>query len=238
VAGILLLAAGLLGLLGCALRRERRFLALAFALCALAPVLHPYRESRFLFLAPPLLALGAASLLAGERPERRPLALGIALALALCAADRVHTLLAPGGRIAAEHTALTLPPVTREALDAVWAQALPGPGRAALAGYWNGLSPALLEWHERRCQGRLPAPVPRRLHAKDPLDCGAAPGLIFVRPLADGPGNAPRRAAMLAELPWLEPALVRVEADPMRLPAGRFFSAAAGYEVLRFDCRR
>ncbi|MBI4915622.1 MAG: hypothetical protein HY825_07220 [Acidobacteria bacterium] len=139
----------------CTLVRARpavRPLLVALAVGLAAALAHPYKEPRFLFTVAPLLWLAAAdAATTGARwlaPGRVARPAGVILAVLLAGGMSLLTPPVDVPRLRnglAEHG---VPRSVRPVLDAVDAGTAT-PGGTVVIGAWNGLSPALLEWHGR-----------------------------------------------------------------------------------------
>lgn len=133
----------------------RRVLALAVAVASLALLAHPYKLPRFASALAPVLWLSAGAfagrgLARGLRrlPARlaRPGEALVPAALALAALVAAGVTGIDRQRVLAQYRLRSEPPATRVLLDRVSDLAAAAPS-SVLAGYWNGFSPALVEWH-------------------------------------------------------------------------------------------
>lgn len=213
-------------------------LAIGFA----AAIVHPYKEPRFLFTMAPLIWLAAADALAAGmrwlahgRAARQP---AIALAVVLAAS-----------------TALTPPPVdvprlraalaehgvhrsVRSLLDAVVGCTATA-GRTVLLGYWNGLSPALVEWHARwRSEGPTDPSVPirpRRLvrpgEAAQLAERALGSGVRRILVVELAAGGYAWGPGWEAEIGWLDPARAALLSDPRWIEESFLSLPQSGYSL-------
>lgn len=202
-----------------------RPLRVALAVGLLSLVVHPYKEPRFLLTVAPLLWLAAAGSLTSalaylwRGPTTRRVAIFLAVGAAAAVAAIPPTVDAPRLRRGLEEH--SVPGAVREALDGV-VQSMVAARGAVLIGYWNNLSPALVEWHARvRSAGpeRATAPLQARRLVR-PEDAETLParawergaGCILVLDLARG-GQAWGQG-WIDETAWLDPARAALASDP------------------------
>jgi hypothetical protein len=147
-----------------------RALALAMAVAAAALLLHPYKLPRFASTLAVLawLSCGAVAGAGWERLSRRwpaPARSAGALALAVLLLAGAALAGIDSERLGAGHRAHSVTGSIRPVLDRIAGEAAARPG-VALAGYWNHLSPGLVEWHLARRHPEAPRDrVPRDLRA-------------------------------------------------------------------------
>ncbi|OYV96631.1 MAG: hypothetical protein B7Z68_05295, partial [Acidobacteria bacterium 21-70-11] len=120
---------------------------LALVLGLIGTLAHPYKLTRFLFPLVPLLWLAAATALAGVvsrliTPRLRTAAASSAAALVLILAVLVPI---DRGRLTAGLVENSVPAAVRPVATAVARAAATARG-SVLAGYWNDLSPGLVQW--------------------------------------------------------------------------------------------
>jgi len=147
-----------------------RALALATAVAAAALLLHPYKLPRFASTLAVLawLSCGAVAGAGWERLSRRwpaPARSAGALALAVLILAGAALAGTDPERLGAGHRTYSVTGTIRPLLDRIAGEAAARPG-VALAGYWNHLSPGLIEWHLARRHPEAPRDrVPRDLRA-------------------------------------------------------------------------
>lgn len=241
--------AALLPRLGGPRAEPLRALALAVAVAAVALVLHPYKLPRFASTLAVLawLSCGAVAGLGWDRLSRRwPPAARAAGALALAVLLLAGAALTGTGpeRLRAGHRVYSVSGSIRPLLDRL-ADESAGWHGATLAGYWNHLSPGLVEWHLAR---RYPE-VPRERLLRDLRDLAGAEPAAAVEELARSPEIErvlvlvlPRRGLAWTpeaarELSWT-PALRRVlAADPRFERGGATRFERSGYVLAVFRRR-
>lgn len=229
----------------CSLVRARpavRPLLVALAVGLAAALVHPYKEPRFLFTVAPLLWLAAAdAATTGARwlaPARVARPAGVILATVVAGGV---CLLPPPVDVPRLRNSLAehgVPGTVRPVLDAVNA-GTPTPGDTVVIGTWNGLSPALLEWHGRlRSAGPEDPAVPkqpRRLvrpaEAAHLAARAQASGVrrILVLDLAAG-GDA-WRPEWETETSWLGPARIALARDQRWSEASYIAFPESGYSL-------
>jgi hypothetical protein len=220
---------------------ERRAVGLALLLGLAAALLHPYKEPRFLFTVVPLAWLMAAAgvaeavdQLAHRLPVRGwplPRAAVAAFAVALVAAGGLDA-----GRLGEARALYAVDAAARPLLEAVAQEARRAAAAPVLVGYWNELSPALVEWRLRQA-GERPPPVPL---APQEMPGWSDPAAVLQGTLEEGRPllvlevlgrRAACRDAFRAETARLDPLRDAVAADPRfrRRRTHRF--GAAGWRL-------
>ncbi len=259
------LAALLIGLAPLAvlprLEPRRRALALAVGVASLALLAHPYKLPRFATVLAPVLWLSAGALLgrilagAGRALTTRlgarlgpglrraaPVAAWVASALALAAAGTVGV---DRREIVAQYRLRSEPPTTRRLLDRLTDVAASRPS-SALAGYWNGLSPALVEWHLDLRHPEVPASrAPRDVHvdtrtsaprqAVDRLARPGGPAVVLV--LLRERRQAPAPPGYAREVAWVHPLRRALVADRRFVLDPRKGARVGGYRLWIFRRR-
>ncbi len=228
---------------------RRRVLALAVATASLALLAHPYKLSRFVTVLAPVLwlsggawlgSLGAAlgrRLPVRSRLAARTAALAAPL-LALAAVSAAGLAGVDHAYLAAQYRIRSEPAAVRALLDRVTDRAAAVPS-SVLAGYWNGFSPALVEWHLDLRHPEAPASrVPRDLRraartasprrALDRLagSPGVGPLLVVLRGV--GPA-AP--ASYVEETRWVRPLRQALAADRRFALVSRGRAGHSGYRL-------
>jgi hypothetical protein len=166
----------------------RRVVVLALALSLLLTAAHPYKQPRFLFIGAALLWLSAAltaadswRTLARRLPAAANAVAAGAGALALVAAATLPA----GDRLATDFRRHSVDGSVLPMLDALADGCAEAPA-CAVAGVWNDLSPALLEWHLRLRHGRPEGD--RRPRDVRRLAGGPRPAVALERAAALPPG--------------------------------------------------
>jgi hypothetical protein len=237
VVGFLALVLAFLGILR--LPREsarRRVLPLAALLGLVALVAHPYKLPRFAAILAPLLWLTAGWTVAvvlralfGERP---------ALARALAAAAMAAALLVPVPRswLEGQLELRTVPVTTRPVVDTIAAEAAAARG-SVLLGFWNELSPGLVEWHCRQAEPDLETRrIPRWLSGRERRGdllgrLAGDPTLGTVMVLGALPGSSLDASGFAAETDWLEPVRREIATDSRFSAVETRTFPASGYRL-------
>lgn len=127
---------------------RRRLLALATLTSCLALAAHPYKLPRFAAQAAVLIGLLASAWLVMSALARRRRALAWTVwAMSVGAAVGVAALGVDQSVVESQHQLRTVPAESAAVADGAARVALDG---GVVLGTWNGLSPALVEWHARR----------------------------------------------------------------------------------------
>jgi hypothetical protein len=217
-----------------------RLLGLALGAALLANLLHPYKQPRFLGTVAPLVWLACGAAVAGLLARIRPLVAAAAIGAAVIAValGPLETALGRArGMVEGELVSLAATGV----LDEICAAAAAAGERPALLGTWNGLSPALVEWH---CRARrpavaetcLPEAVRDLLPAPTLLDrLARRPGRLVLALEIDPAG--PAAGAFTAENSHLAAALAALEADPRFAADSTADAPGSGYRLRCFRVR-
>jgi hypothetical protein len=228
--GTIVFALGVVSLAGMRQRaRGARILPVALGTSLALATAHRYKEARFLFTVAPLVWIGCGSVIAaaGERYLKWRGAGASALVLNVVLLGLAAGF---GFDVAATHRrfeAASAPASGREVLDAIAGEVAGSAGGSVLLGTWNGLSPALVEWHLRLCvPGIEPAALPRgqRQFVRDLGPGSAAAETVIDRIAADPaverillldlPAGAPAwKAEFALENPWLGDTARALEMD-------------------------
>jgi hypothetical protein len=217
-------------------------LLVALSVGLAAVLVHPYKEPRFLFTVAPLLWLAAAdAATTGARwlaPRRVARPAGVILAVLLAGGMSLLAPLVDVPRLRDGLTEHGVPRSVRPILDAVDSGTATPVGTVVI-GTWNGLSPALLEWHGRlRSAGPEDPAVPRQprrlvrpAEAAHLAERARESGVRRILVLDLAAGSAAWRPAWETETSWLGPARTALARDPRWSAVSSVTFPGSGYSL-------